>query len=383
MILSLSLISQVFASSTTWEKHSINAILQHHVYLTENRYRLSPLGIEIPSSSQIDRHNQCYVRLLERFLQLQVQGKTLKVKYQSPPNLRQLNRQAYLKFDGQYDLAEFLLRQGWAKTNQQAHEHAQLYQAAQVEAQKAKRGLWGACDGWYHLREKQRLQGLTRYFPSHHRGHLASSAGWVQTVPASNVLELSDGLKVRLQGLKMPATDSPLGRCWNDYVKTELEHLVLGKKVLLEKDLSQLTLRGRQLQRYVWLPGYKWRDEMLLNEYFLQQGWAQLDEETIDKKYYTRMHTAAQQVWDADAPPAVWQQCATATRLQAVANQTAPAPTLEYDVDCPIKGNIAGSKKNPKLTYHTPLSGWYKRIAYEQCFADEAEAEAAGFTKVK
>jgi hypothetical protein len=50
---------------------------------------------------------------------------------------------------------------------------------------------------------------------------------------------------------------------------------------------------------------------------------------------------------------------------------------------CRIKGNIAGSKKNPKLTYHTPLSGWYKRIEAEACFEDEASAEAEGFIKVK
>jgi len=85
-----------------------------------------------------------------------------------------------------------------------------------------------------------------------------------------------------------------------------------------------------------------------------------------------------------EAIPSWWTRCALELVSEdEVISKESEAPALKYDDVCPIKGNIAGSKKNPKKTYHTPLSGWYKRIKAEQCFEDETEAGNAGFTKVK
>ena len=42
-----------------------------------------------------------------------------------------------------------------------------------------------------------------------------------------------------------------------------------------------------------------------------------------------------------------------------------------------IKGNVSGSNK----TYHVPGGSFYDRTTPEMCFATEAEAQAAGFTK--
>lgn len=69
---------------------------------------------------------------------------------------------------------------------------------------------------------------------------------------------------------------------------------------------------------------------------------------------------------EAPKPPEV--QPAGAT-LGAIAP---PAGT-----DCRIKGNISSSGK----IYHVPEGSFYARTNPEQCFATEAEAQAAGFRK--
>ena len=81
--------------------------------------------------------------------------------------------------------------------------------------------------------------------------------------------------------------------------------------------------------------------------------------------------------------PDWWLNCSSQIIKSDENNAESKPPLLEFDPDCPIKGNVAGSKKNPKKTFHTPASGWYKRIEAEQCFADEAAAKSAGFEKVK
>jgi len=55
-----------------------------------------------------------------------------------------------------------------------------------------------------------------------------------------------------------------------------------------------------------------------------------------------------------------------------------PAPAAQ---DCPtgqIKGNLGGSGSK---VYHMPGGSFYNRTKAEQCFATEAEAQAAGFRK--
>jgi len=382
IVFSFCFISVVQAAS--WQNYSVKTLLDHQTYLSTDFKRFSPLGITVPSAKAITPANQCFVRQLERFLDLKVRNQTLKVKHESPATKNQLYHRAHLKFDKTHNLAEFLLHQGWAQVTDEDHAYAKTYKQIEVEAQKAKRGQWGSCDSWYKLRERQRLKGQTIYFDEAHKVHLAAiSAGWVKAVLSPNLLELQDGAKVVLQGTKTPDVSENLNQCWQQQAVAELEKLVLGKKVLLEKDLSQLTSTGRALQRYVWLPATQKSNPLLLNQHLLTKGWAELDTYTLDKKYAEHMQTAAQQLWQQPKAPAIWQQCATQAVLEPQVEVEVAEPVLEYDAECPIKGNIAGSKKNPKKTYHTPLSGWYKRLAYEACFKNPAEAEAAGFKLVK
>lgn len=63
-----------------------------------------------------------------------------------------------------------------------------------------------------------------------------------------------------------------------------------------------------------------------------------------------------------------------------VEEEQSPAtkPTATGDsADCPVKGNISSKSK----IYHIKGGAFYDRTTAEMCFATEAEAQAAGFTK--
>lgn len=369
------LFSQTLAAA--WHTTEVGALLAPGQYLSAERWRLSSVGVEVFTEES------CFSAKRDWFLQQSLLEYPIKVQFPDNYHPRRLYRPAYIKLDNSQLLGEFLLEQGWAQVNEDDHLYQKRYESAQRQAQQAKKGLWGECDTWYHLREEQRLNGRTPYTPQSYKVHLKSgSGGWVQAVLSPTTLQLQDGTKVQLQGLKVPSETSPLQQCWQEQFTKHLSNTLVGQPVLLEADQLQLTSHDRALQRYLFLPGSRYHAPTLLNAWLIQAGWAQLDESQLHLKYVDQMHAAEDKRLSSSVPPAWWGQCVQ-TVLDSAQAETAPQRHVEYDADCPIKGNIAGSKKNPKKTYHTPLSGWYKRIEPEACFESEDKAEAAGFSKVK
>ncbi len=363
-----------------WQPVTFSSILNFDTYLSRERWRIKPAHIQVVDPS-VDNGVACFSASFEKFLTNEIQAKPLKVKFIKPYVNRELEREGQIKFNKTQDLSLFLLQQGWAKVTNNETAPAS-YHEMQYLAQKERRGVWGECDNWYKLRERQRLKGKTRYLKKNLKHYLtASSTGWVKKVLTPERLEMADGQKIKLQAVKTPNEDSVLSTCWSALLVQELEKLVLGKKVRLEGDQRQLTPTGRYLQRYVWLEGNRWQSPLHINHYLIAQNWAQLEASELNLKYVDDLKSAAKKASLKATPPIWWQQCAD----QVVALETASVEVLkpEFDTTCPIKGNVAGSKKNPKKTYHTPASGWYKRIEAEECFVDEASAEAAGFAKVK
>lgn len=367
-----------------WQNLDFQTLLEPGIYLSRERWRISPDQIILPQFTQLNPQNSCYRKNMIQFLQQQIINQPVKIKFiksYAPPHL---NRTAQIKFNKTLDLAEFLLRQGWAHLDTQIENPLKTYLVAQTEAQKQRRGMWGSCDNWYTLREKQRLKGKTAYFKSAYKSLLLPvSTGWVKKVLDPNVIELNSGQKIKLQAIRVPEQDSPLKRCWHNEVTKGLETLVLGKKVRLESDHLQLTSKGQQLQRFVWLEGNRWQAPLLLNQYLIEQNWAQLEDAELNLKYVDVLKNSAQTAFRKDSIPSWWLTCGPMLVGNSSTPSRKPPESLVYDEICPIKGNVSGSKKNPKQTYHTPASGWYKRIEAEACFADETSAQAEGFVKVK
>jgi hypothetical protein len=57
-------------------------------------------------------------------------------------------------------------------------------------------------------------------------------------------------------------------------------------------------------------------------------------------------------------------------------NQSKP---VVVDKACPVKGKASGTKK----IYHLAGDQWYAKLKPTDCFANETEAQAAGFLKAK
>jgi len=366
-------------SQAKWEKVMVQEILHLDTYLMADRKRIQMPLINIQRDT--NPSNYCYQHKLEEFLKMTLLEETLKIQFQEHYQPTDLYRFAKIKIEGNVDLAEVLLAQGWAQIIPTTQKVDKTYKKAQKIAQKNRLGQWGACDNWYNLRERQRLKGKTDYLKESSKTYLDTiSYGWVTNIVAPHIYELENGQKIELQGVTTPAKESEIYACWHKTLQPELENLLLGKKVRLESDQLHLTAQGRKLKRYVWLEGNRWQSPLLINKWMLANNFVQLKRHELNLKHVDLMNTDVMN----EAIPSWWTRCALELVSEdEVISKESEAPALKYDDVCPIKGNIAGSKKNPKKTYHTPLSGWYKRIKAEQCFEDETEAGNAGFTKVK
>jgi len=366
-------------------KTRIEAIIDNGLYLSAERWRVRPRYIKVVSQFELDSSTQCYQARLEKFLKTELQGQVVKIDFDKNYNSTQLYRAGKIKFNGKYDLGVLLLKNGWAqvKTDNISAEVPKSYLQAQDFAQAERLGMWGECDNWYELREQERLQGHTTYLAKNQKHYLGSSSmGWVRKIINPHTVELDSGQKIQLQAVALPSDNTPLSQCWQGWVYKALEQRLIGKKIEIEYDHLELTSQGQHLQRYVWLKDPHSQNKKLLNALMIREGWAQLDSTQLNLKNITLMNEAEQTFINKTEPPEWWLQCAPSIISES---QGTPAEVkkLVYDKNCRIKGNITGSKKSPKKTFHTPISGWYKRIQPEQCFENEGEALEAGFAKVK
>lgn len=99
----------------------------------------------------------------------------------------------------------------------------------------------------------------------------------------------NDEVSVRLIGIDTPEINhqSEPVQCYGPEAKEALENLILNKEVRLEKDVSDVDKYDRYL-RYIWL------DEILVNEYMTQQGYALASPYPPDIKYQQRINTGEQ-----------------------------------------------------------------------------------------
>lgn len=181
--------------------------------------------------------------------------------------------------------------------------------------------------------------------------------------------------RVRYVGIDTPETVDPRKpvQCFGQEASNKNKELVLGKKVRLEKDISETDKYGRLL-RYVWV------ENIFVNDYLIRNGFAKLDTFPPDVKYASQFQSAQKEAQDNNrglwAPKACTESGAS---TPGVASQTAPTS------DCLIKGNINSS--GDKI-YHTPGQRYYDKTqidesAGERWFCTEDEAISAGWRKSK
>lgn len=202
----------------------------------------------------------------------------------------------------------------------------------------------------------------------------------VKRVIDGDTIELETGQTVRYIGIDTPETvhpSQPVG-CFGKEASAKNTELVVGKRVRLEKDVSE-TDRYDRLLRYVYI------GDTFVNDYLVRQGYANSSSYPPDVKYQDRFRQAEQ---EAKANKrGLWESCSsgsssTSTSTTKPTTTSAPA-TQPATSQCSIKGNISSSGEK---IYHVSGCGSYDKTVIdtsvgEKYFCSEAEAKAAGWRK--
>ncbi len=112
----------------------------------------------------------------------------------------------------------------------------------------------------------------------------------VTRVIDGDTIELESGQRVRYIGLNAPESVDPRKpvQCFGQEAVKKNKELVEGKKVRLEKDVSE-TDKYRRLLRYVYL------EDTFINDYLIRQGYAYASSYPPDVKYQERFKEAEEE----------------------------------------------------------------------------------------
>lgn len=188
----------------------------------------------------------------------------------------------------------------------------------------------------------------------------------VTKVIDGDTIEIEGSQKVRYIGIDTPETVHPSKpvQCFGKEASNKNKELVQGKKVRLEKDVSETDKYGRLL-RYVYL-----EDGTFINQVLVEEGYARISTYPPDVKYQEDFQNAEQQAREENL--GLWAGCSSSDQTQQ--SQTG---------NCTIKGNISSS--GGKI-YHMSGQYYYNKTVIdeskgEKWFCTEAEAQAAGWRK--
>ncbi|OGY09231.1 MAG: hypothetical protein A2782_01785 [Candidatus Blackburnbacteria bacterium RIFCSPHIGHO2_01_FULL_43_15b] len=196
----------------------------------------------------------------------------------------------------------------------------------------------------------------------------------VTRVIDGDTIEIEGGFRVRYIGIDTPETvklNTP-EQCFGEEASDKNKELVGGKKVTLEKDVSETDKYGRLL-RYVWV------GDMFVNDYLVRNGYAHVSTYPPDVKYQSQFATAQKEAQEENRGLWAPNACTTPTPSASV------QPALDPRESCNIKGNINSSGEK---IYHMPGQQHYDRTqidesAGERWFCAEEEATSSGWRKSK
>lgn len=122
-----------------------------------------------------------------------------------------------------------------------------------------------------------------------------------------DTIELENGNKVRLIGVDTPETVDPrrpIG-CFGKEASNETKKLLLGKAVILQKDVSE-TDKYNRLLRYVYLP-LKDGNTLFVNDYLVRAGFARVSTYPPDVKFTEQFLKAEREA--REKKKGLWGRC--------------------------------------------------------------------------
>jgi len=196
----------------------------------------------------------------------------------------------------------------------------------------------------------------------------------VKRVIDGDTFELADGDIVRLLGIDAPEEKD----CYYEEAKEALKNLVEGKEVELRKDVTGVDDFGRLL-RYAILPNVDTlKNNVLIDEYMIQEGYAEMQNNSRDKLYYGLFLEKQEQA--KKEKRGLWGECEYTPSEHSQADTDAPS------LECSIKGNISTGIFGK--TYFLKECNNYGQVKIdanrgEKYFCSEEEAKEAGFVKAR
>ncbi len=191
-----------------------------------------------------------------------------------------------------------------------------------------------------------------------------------------DTIEINDGNVVRLLGIDSPEQ----GDCYYSEAKQALNELVLGRNIELEKDIFGTDRFGRLL-RYVFLVEGDFTNDVFVNDYLLEQGFANTLFMSKRGRYNNILiHSRNEAVTRGRG---MWGACEQGLKEKTSTFETNDPPP---NPECVIKGNI--SEHGYGKTYFLPGCPNYKRVKVDlekgdRYFCTEEEAEVAGFKRAE
>jgi len=191
---------------------------------------------------------------------------------------------------------------------------------------------------------------------------------FVTRVIDGDTIEIEGGQKVRYIGIDTPEVADPRKsvQCFGKEASNKNKELVEGRRVRLEKDISETDKYGRLL-RYIYI------GSTFVNEILVKEGYAFSSTYPPDVKYQTLFVEAERKAREAKA--GLWGSCGFVAGTRTTAPET----------DCVIKGNISSSGEK---IYHMPGQRYYNKTVIseskgERWFCTEEEAQRSGWRKSK
>ncbi|MBI3075215.1 MAG: thermonuclease family protein [Parcubacteria group bacterium] len=198
----------------------------------------------------------------------------------------------------------------------------------------------------------------------------------VTRVIDGDTIEVEGGKRVRYIGIDTPETVDPRKtvQCFGVEASNRNKKLVDGKRVKLEKDVSETDKYGRLL-RYVYA------DSVFVNLVLLQEGFAYSSTYPPDVKYQDQFIEAQRTA--KEQKNGLWGSCPVTPPVAP----TSPTPTPSFaptpSAVCTIKGNISSTGEK---IYHVEGCGSYTKTQIDEArgerwFCAESEALDAGWRK--
>lgn len=294
-----------------WEYVTVSRVIDAEHFVTRDENIIKILGYDGPDPYFPTLVERGILRRTQRLLKLLMANKNIQILAEDNERSGVLMR--HVKLDSGQLLSEFLIEKGYGRADTAGIKHfSRKINSAEQVARSARVGIWDTNTIHQGFLERRQVASCrAREWRKKFGHHLAgSSIGRVSRVLRGDLVEMDDGVRVRLIGLQAPDPDDErLGyACFGASSKEMLSAYVLGKKVQLIPDRININ-DDFEIPRYIWLLGdpNKFGSDVHINRKMIEDGFGRSNWDTADDRYKNEFEVLQREVYDD--PRGAWVSC--------------------------------------------------------------------------